>query len=139
MGSDDLYHKRKAKTAQAHGRKQPKQAPYERVLIVCEGKKTEPNYFLGLRKALGLHPQNVVIADKNQWVSEEREAFTALSKSDFAFNPKAEGELAGAEKLAQRHGAWAQVWQRFAESPQLYPKLPDLLRKTALPSDLFSE
>lgn len=39
---------------------------YERVLIVCEGAKTEPNYFKGLRKALGLNPINVVVADKKR-------------------------------------------------------------------------
>ncbi|OPY61749.1 MAG: hypothetical protein A4E57_04133 [Syntrophorhabdaceae bacterium PtaU1.Bin034] len=45
MGTDDLYHKRKAKTARDLARKKATRAPYERVLIVCEGRKTEPYYF----------------------------------------------------------------------------------------------
>jgi hypothetical protein len=64
MGTDDLFHKRKARLAETHRREKAKQAPYERVLIVCEGMKTEPHYFRGLRLALALHPANIVIEDK---------------------------------------------------------------------------
>lgn len=64
MGTDDLFHKRKARKAESHRREKAKRAPYERVLIVCEGIKTEPNYFHGLCRELGLHPANVVIEDK---------------------------------------------------------------------------
>jgi hypothetical protein len=64
MGTDDLFHKRKARLAESHRREKAKQAPYERILIVCEGMKTEPHYFRGLRLALGLHPANVIIEDK---------------------------------------------------------------------------
>ena len=45
MGSDDLFHKRKAKQTRDLKRKKDKRAPYDKVLIVCEGGKTEPNYF----------------------------------------------------------------------------------------------
>jgi hypothetical protein len=64
MGTDDLFHKRKARLAESHRREKAKQAPYERVLIVCEGKKTEPYYFRGLRQDLRLNPANVVIEDR---------------------------------------------------------------------------
>ena len=64
MGTDDLFHKRKARLAESHRREKAKRAPYERVLIVCEGKKTEPLYFRGLRLALRRHPANVVIEDR---------------------------------------------------------------------------
>lgn len=64
MGTDDLFHKRKFRLAESHRREKAKRAPYERVLIVCEGMKTEPHYFRGLRLALGLHPANVVIEDR---------------------------------------------------------------------------
>ena len=64
MGTDDLFHKRKARLAETHRREKAKQAPYERVLIVCEGMKTEPHYFRELRLALALHPANIVIEDK---------------------------------------------------------------------------
>lgn len=64
MGTDDLFHKRNARLAESHRREKAKRAPYERILIVCEGMKTEPLYFRGLRLALGLHPANVIIEDK---------------------------------------------------------------------------
>lgn len=64
MGTDDLFHKRKARSADLHRREKAKREPYERILIVCEGLKTEPTYFKALRKDWGLHPANVVIDDK---------------------------------------------------------------------------
>jgi hypothetical protein len=64
MGSDDLFHRRKARKAKSLRREKAMRDPYERVLIVCEGIKTEPNYFRGLCRDLGLHPANVVIEDK---------------------------------------------------------------------------
>jgi hypothetical protein len=64
MGTDDLFHKRKARLAESYRREKAKQAPYERILIVCEGKKTEPHYFRGLCQDLRLNPVNVVIEDR---------------------------------------------------------------------------
>jgi hypothetical protein len=64
MGSEDLFHKRKARKAELHRRRMAKRAPYDRVLIVCEGEKTEPHYFSWLRNELGLNRANVVISDK---------------------------------------------------------------------------
>lgn len=48
MGSDNLFHKRKARSIKSSRRKLSIRAPYKRILIVCEGEKTEPNYFRGL-------------------------------------------------------------------------------------------
>jgi hypothetical protein len=45
MGSDNLFHKRKARQIESLRRKKARRASYETVLIVCEGEKTEPNYF----------------------------------------------------------------------------------------------
>ncbi len=61
MGSDDLFHKRKHRTKESLRRKKAKQEPYDVVLIVCEGEKTEPYYFEELRDALGLHRDNIQI------------------------------------------------------------------------------
>lgn len=47
MGTDNLFHKkREDKDLQ---RRQAKRNPYKKVLIVCEGIKTEANYFKGLK------------------------------------------------------------------------------------------
>lgn len=61
MGTDNLFHKRKAKKAEELGRSNAKRAPYERVLIVCEGEKTEPYYFNGLIEHYGLSSANVEV------------------------------------------------------------------------------
>ncbi len=45
LGTDDLFHKRKAKVTNDLNRKQAIKRTYEKILIVCEGSKTEPNYF----------------------------------------------------------------------------------------------
>lgn len=66
MGTDNIFHKRKSRRAASHQRERAKRAPYERVLIVCEGEKTEPNYFKGLRAAFGINTMNMIIADKKR-------------------------------------------------------------------------
>jgi len=62
MGSDNLFHRRKAKKADALRREAQKREPYDVVLIVCEGDKTEPNYFKELRDAFKLSTANIRIA-----------------------------------------------------------------------------
>ncbi|MCC6262593.1 MAG: RloB domain-containing protein [Bryobacterales bacterium] len=42
-------------------RKQARRASYDRILIVCEGSKTEPNYFREIRSAYRLHTANVAV------------------------------------------------------------------------------
>jgi hypothetical protein len=49
----------KARSLKDLQRKKPKRSPYDRVLIVCEGKKTEPNYFQALVDDLELNTANV--------------------------------------------------------------------------------
>lgn len=62
MGTDNLFHKRrKAKSAKQLKRGQPKRAAYEKILIVCEGEKTEPYYFAGARNYYGLSTVNVEV------------------------------------------------------------------------------
>lgn len=61
MGSEDLFHKRKAKVAINLGRRKAMRAPYDKVLIVCEGEKTEPNYFNELVEFYELNTANIEI------------------------------------------------------------------------------
>jgi len=65
MGSDDLFRKRKARTADKLERTAKARAQSQRFLIVCEGTKTEPNYFNELVGSLGIRPQTVKIAPNN--------------------------------------------------------------------------
>jgi len=62
MGSDDLFHKRKAKTARALKRRRARREEYAKVLIVCEGEKTEPLYFVGVRDHYGLNTANIEVS-----------------------------------------------------------------------------
>jgi len=61
MGTDNLFHKRKAKKAGDLARRKARRAPYAKVLIVCEGEKTEPYYFKSLKDHYGLNSANVEI------------------------------------------------------------------------------
>ena len=61
MGSDDLFHKRKERKIASLRRRRASIAPYDVVLIVCEGEKTEPNYFNELKKAFRLSNANVKV------------------------------------------------------------------------------
>ena len=61
MGGDDLHQKRKAKRKRDLARRKSRREPYGRVLIVCEGEKTEPHYFLQLVACLKLNTNNVKV------------------------------------------------------------------------------
>ena len=63
MGSDDLHKKIKAKTLKQKQRKIGTRKPYDRVLIVCEGAKTEPLYFKALREEYKLHTANIEVCN----------------------------------------------------------------------------
>lgn len=75
---------------------------------------------------------------KSGWNGGRWAAFKSRCKADFKFDPDKDGELVGAEFLGKRDGPWATVWERFTESPVLYPGVPELLSK-AMPSELFVE
>jgi len=61
MGTDDLHKRRKAKNIKDLQRKQNQKEPYDKILIVCEGSKTECIYFDLFRDHLKLATANVVI------------------------------------------------------------------------------
>ncbi len=61
MGTDDLFRKRKATKTKHLQRTKESREPYDKVLIVCEGEKTEPNYLIALRDHLKLSQANIKI------------------------------------------------------------------------------
>jgi len=75
-------------------------------------------------------------ATRSEWDSAKWTAFCSRCKAEYAFDPVKDGEVVGGEKLGMRQDAWLTVWQRYAESPALYPGVPDLLRR-AKPSSLI--
>ena len=78
-------------------------------------------------------------AVKSGWNSGRWSAFKSRCKAGFNFDPDKDGELIGAERLGGREEPWAAVWERFTESPVLYPGVPELLIKAMPSDDLFIE
>jgi hypothetical protein len=92
MGTDNLFHKRKARQARDLARRKGRRAPYAKVLIVCEGEKTEPHYFNELKDHYGLNSANIeicgdcgsdplsIIQHAKQRYREEKDAGDAFDK-----------------------------------------------------------
>jgi len=62
--------------------------------------------------------------DDAQWA-----AFVHQCKADYGFDPTVDGEVTAARLLGNRQGSWMNVWERFADTPELYPGVPEQLRK----------
>ena len=75
-------------------------------------------------------------AIRERWDDSHWSAFRSRCKAQYSFDPETDGELVAGERLGAREVEWFGVWERFVESPALYPGLPDLLRR-AKPSGLF--
>lgn len=69
--------------------------------------------------------------DQAEWTT-----FLQQCKADYGFDPTLDGEVTAARKLGGRSGPWANVWKRFAETPERYPGIADQLRK-ARPEELL--
>lgn len=66
MGTDNLFHKRKLSKKRSVRKKRNLRDPYKKILIVSEGKKTEPHYFTGLRDYYALNTANVRVTGDSQ-------------------------------------------------------------------------
>jgi len=71
--------------------------------------------------------------DEGEWG-----AFCSLCKKEYGLDPEGDGVLSAAEQMGGREGAWASVWDRYAEAPDKYPDMMDLLRR-AQPQELVVE
>jgi hypothetical protein len=61
MGTDNLFHKRKAKQTRDLERQKAKRDPYAKVLVVCEGEQTEPCYFSELKDHYEINSANITV------------------------------------------------------------------------------
>ncbi len=66
--------------------------------------------------------------------AEEWASFVDICRRKYSFDPERDGEVTAAGLLGGRGSGWQPVWSRFAEAPQAYPNIPDLLRR-AQPAD----
>lgn len=60
---------------------------------------------------------------------EQWEVLSSTWKKDLKFDPAKDGELSAAERMTQGKDGWDKVWQRFADNPNAYPGIPELLRR----------
>lgn len=67
--------------------------------------------------------------------ASKKEAFVNLCISRYDFETDTKNVKAIAEKLGSQKNAWKQVWQLYANAPQRYPEMENLLR-SAKPEDL---
>lgn len=112
---------------------------------LLKGKRLDKDYFNTL--LTGGDP----IRDLLQWLDQgdafqasrgenEWRAFVEVCKSQLAFNPQAEGVLAGSTKFANHEGPWHAVWERYCEAPKRYPHIPGQIRKCQPPVfDMFAD
>ncbi|GAF86301.1 unnamed protein product, partial [marine sediment metagenome] len=97
------------------------------------GKRLEAEAFD--RLMIGDTPRDLLLwlgdpADtREQWDEAKWSAFRNRCREEYGFDPEKDGEIVGGEKLGRREDAWYGAWERFAESPALYPGIPDLLRR----------
>lgn len=71
MGSDNLFHKRRARRNDALERQKEERSRSKRYLVVCEGTKTEPYYLKEMVDDLRIRPQDIKIAP-NDGASPDR-------------------------------------------------------------------
>ncbi len=77
---------------------------------------------------------------QSQWDKTRWSVFCNSAREIYKFNPRKDGAITAAEFLSKRQDAWATVWNRFAEAPQRYRNIPQLLEQVAPQNlSLFSE
>jgi hypothetical protein len=75
--------RRHFRTKESYARRGPTREPYDAVLIVCEGGKTEPHYFEGLKSAYRLSSANIAVQPMGRDpLSLVNQAITALERDD---------------------------------------------------------
>lgn len=66
MGTDNLFHKIRERNEKSFRRRLEWRELNDVVLIVCQGKRTEPNYLRGLQAALRIANANFIILETGQ-------------------------------------------------------------------------
>lgn len=67
-------------------------------------------------------------------------AFKNRCEDEFGFDPEKDGELVAGERFGLRAtDAWSVLWNRFCESPQLYPQISELLTRSKPKKLLFDK
>ncbi|MBF0457684.1 MAG: RloB domain-containing protein [Nitrospirae bacterium] len=86
MGTDNLFHKNRRKTAKALERLKDSREKHTVIMIISEGKKTEPYYFAELIKHLGLNKASVFIPVK--YGGNDPKKLAGMAKEEFENDPQ---------------------------------------------------
>lgn len=73
-------------------------------------------------------------AAESAWAGARWNVFKSRCKKDFGFDPKNDGALTGAEKLASATGAWETVWELYKDSYTSFPQILELLGQVQPPA-----
>jgi hypothetical protein len=76
---------------------------------------------------------NAPDATRSQWGAVLWDVFTKRCKTDFGFDPMADGVLVAAERLAKAQGKWAAVAELYRDSFGSFPNVFGLLGKVQPP------
>lgn len=57
-------------------------------------------------------------------------AFRSRCREGFAFDPDVDADVDAGRSIGLREGQWAEVWQRFAEAPEAFPGITELLLRS---------
>jgi RloB-like protein len=72
--------KARSRAVKSLRRGKPKKLPYDRILIVCEGKKTEPNYFEEIRILARLAPVYVKVVHSGEGTQPDQVVESAINE-----------------------------------------------------------
>lgn len=97
---------------QRSARQGPQREPYDRLLIVCEGTKTEPNYFREIIAAYRLSSANV---DVTSGRGSDPESVVATAVDRYESDPDYEGVYVVIDRDA--HAGYAAAVDRLANAP----------------------
>lgn len=67
---------------------------------------------------------------RNHMGSNSWRAFCACCRQELELDPEADADVDAAVKLVNGTGEWGKVWNRFAEAPDVYAGVVDVLRRT---------
>ena len=117
MGTDELFHKRRIRREREFDRLRKIRSSNEVVLIICEGEKTEPNYFKGLRAILRLNKENVVIHDRRS--GSDPQSLVNSAEEEYLKDLKRDPEKQGYDQVfvvfdKDTHGTYNDALQKMA-------------------------
>ena len=78
---------------------------------------------------------------QTEWAGARWDVFVNRCRKEFGFHPRQDGELAAAEKLAAKNGAWVAVWELYEDAWNRFPGVAALLERVTPPppTSLFDD